>query len=855
MPNTFTHNSSRQACSICPRGRTAPKGAASCSACVAGEKKVAMAVGDSDDVGDHFMCEICLHGKIAQEGDTSCTLCDEGTYQSEHGKDSCVSCPSGRYNEMQGMTFYVNCTACPMGYSGPKLGATECSECNSGRYQSKSSSSFCLPCVPGFMAPTPTQQTCSACPLGLYTDEVAKDVCKECITGKYSNTSGASVCLDCLPGKYNPTKGMALCTKCPLGFYTENEAQNVCAKCDVGQYNNKKGFSLCFDCLPGFFNADTNASTCTKCDASRYAKDPKSTECSEPETGTVVGIGGSSSVKIADGFFATGNPNEPVMQCARGRYGTIPPSTLCQSCPIGWTSTSGALNCHTCEKGKFAVNTLGAPNCSSCDINQGQYSDEEAATTCKKCKGSEISTGKRCIPAPLDKNLPVLRDVRVAIAVIETDDLPVPVNHSYANISWSAFTDDDRQSEVTNIMLEWSNDLEFLPDRSDAVVITTKDATLRTEHGSHLIDLLQFPPLISKVLYVRLRTLSQGGAVAGEWSIPSGKWQVTTDCLQTQYLDTFIVTNRSWDPTTFKCRPCPEGASCEGDITWSGVIAKFGYWRIVPSSVLPNEFAECPFPGACLGAKNPKLEGTYFNKSWENGQWVEFEFDYAQHRLNEECNAYYGFKRGSRLCHTCKDDFRRRGLDRCAKCPTVGQNFGLLILAVLLLVAGGVVVVWMTIVDAGVAADSEIIRKITFNFLQVSALAAGFPLHWPPALEALFDFQGAISTAGEHILNPDCSVRGVSAADLFFAKQIGYAFTPICLTLVIFVYWRVYALCRGVSWSDRLTVKTHTTKDKMIVTICVLLYFFWPTSLKQAFSVFSCRTVGSTSDALYLVAE
>ena len=60
---------------------------------------------------------------------------------------------------------------------------------------------------------------------------------------------------------------------------------------------------------------------------------------------------------------------------------------------------------------------------------------------------------------------------------------------------------------------------------------------------------------------------------------------------------------------------------------------------------------------------------------------------------------------------------------------------------------------------------------------------------------------------------------------------------------------------RGVSWSARLTVQTHTTKDKMIVTICVLLYFFWPTSLKQAFSVFSCRTVGSNSDALYMVAE
>ena len=58
-------------------------------------------------------------------------------------------------------------------------------------------------------------------------------------------------------------------------------------------------------------------------------------------------------------------------------------------------------------------------------------------------------------------------------------------------------------------------------------------------------------------------------------------------------------------------------------------MAKFGFWRV--PGALPNEFASCPFPGACLGAKNQKLEGTYYNKSWENGQWVEFNFDYAKY--------------------------------------------------------------------------------------------------------------------------------------------------------------------------------------------------------------------------------
>ena len=164
----------------------------------------------------------------------------------------------------------------------------------------------------------------------------------------------------------------------------------------------------------------------------------------------------------------------------------------------------------------------------------------------------------------------------------------------------------------------------------------------------------------------------------------------------------------------------------------------------------------------------------------------------------------------------------------------------------------------MAIRDAGKASQSEIIRKIAFNFLQVSALAAGFPLHWPPELEALFDFQGAISTAGEHILNPDCSVRGVRAAELFYAKQIGYALTPPALALVIFAIWRLYSAASSIPWRERATAKTHTPKDKMVVTLCVLLYFFWPTSLKQTFRLFACRTIGTAEDGqdlLYLMAE
>ena len=41
----------------------------------------------------------------------------------------------------------------------------------------------------------------------------------------------------------------------------------------------------------------------------------------------------------------------------------------------------------------------------------------------------------------------------------------------------------------------------------------------------------------------------------------------------------------------------------------------------------------------------------------------------------------------------------------------------------------------------------DLAQKILINYLQVATLARGFPLRWPPALQGLFEFQGAIGNA------------------------------------------------------------------------------------------------------------
>ena len=60
---------------------------------------------------------------------------------------------------------------------------------------------------------------------------------------------------------------------------------------------------------------------------------------------------------------------------------------------------------------------------------------------------------------------------------------------------------------------------------------------------------------------------------------------------------------------------------------------------------------------------------------------------------------------------------------------------------------------------------------------------------WPPAMQALFDFQGSISTVGDHLLNPDCVSTYATAADLYYTKQVGYTVLPFVVVIVLWIVW------------------------------------------------------------------
>ena len=345
------------------------------------------------------------------------------------------------------------------------------------------------------------------------------------------------------------------------------------------------------------------------------------------------------------------------------------------------------------------------------------------------------------------------------------------------------------------------------------------------------------------------------------------------------------LNDTSADPRDYKCELCPPGAACgtSDKAAWSNLGPLFGFWKIpkadrAAATTVAGEknttlswksttaFVKCLYPPACLGAPNRALEGRFVSEDRVDLAMVGWDH---RHQTNNTasssmCATALGFRNQSRLCHSCNATSRRLGANRCAKCPDAGQNWGLMVLGffvalfVLCFLVGG------TIDDAGKQALSSAVQKILLNYLQIAALSSAFPLRWPPALEALFEFQGAVSTVGEALINPDCVTASASAAALFYNKQAGFAAMPFIAVVVAFAFWFVYGLVKKTPFFAKRRQRSRgglsapaapgaavgeekdvppTPKDKFVVTVTLLVYLIFPTLCAQAFRIFDCKTV------------
>ena len=101
-------------------------------------------------------------------------------------------------------------------------------------------------------------------------------------------------------------------------------------------------------------------------------------------------------------------------------------------------------------------------------------------------------------------------------------------------------------------------------------------------------------------------------------------------------------------------------------------------------------------------------------------------------------------------------------------------NKGLIVLGVLVVFAVMCAMVFDHIGTGGKKSLHQMQKVIIINYLQMTFMIANMDVPWHDPMMGVFDFQGAISTIGEHLLNPVCELQDKDAAYIAYGKQVGY---------------------------------------------------------------------------------
>ena len=380
--------------------------------------------------------------------------------------------------------------------------------------------------------------------------------------------------------------------------------------------------------------------------------------------------------KICRRGFTCADKNTPIEPCATGRY----------------TNNTGSVSCIPCSPGTFA-NDTGSTQCKDCPTGYLQPEPEQAK--CEKVPAGEIVAkgGSASVVVPQGSKINASEPSGFVACLAGTKG-SIPPNETCT---------------------------KCLAGESSAAGATTCQPCDKGKFSSAPGSICQDCPAGT---FQEQNTLpsSECQTCPAGWEQPlegspsctSLNWKTIEICNKENDM---YLNNTSSSPSNWTCEPCPPGGDCSYAVAWKDLKPKFGWWKI-PRKERDNQrqaFAECLFAPACLGGVNKLLVARHPEAA-------------AEHR-NRTCNTELGFRNTSRLCHTCATGYKRKGTNRCDECPpSAGENVGLVILGVVLILLVLVYLVGDAINDSGKQSLSGSIQKIILNYLQVVTLFNGFPL-------------------------------------------------------------------------------------------------------------------------------
>jgi CRP-like cAMP-binding protein len=326
-----------------------------------------------------------------------------------------------------------------------------------------------------------------------------------------------------------------------------------------------------------------------------------------------------------------------------------------------------------------------------------------------------------------------------------------------------------------------------------------------------------------------------------------------------------------------------------------GVKAESGWWRLNiaknhshvqqrPPDMAAKDramFQRCMHAEACIGANKKQMNRDLSlmfplppsqRKVFHSEEQCNWELGYAP---IDACTDEIDRPSRCRLCATCRQGHKRAmGSPKCKACPPqVLHNITLALatLAVLVLVT---VLIFMTIQDnLRPGTDvSEMVKKITLNYLQLTSLAGAIHLRWPDAIVSMFEAFEVVGSVGGHVLMPDCGFTHLKAATIFYQKQLFFAFMiPIICVSCMLVWSSVWVfvktthkMCANTMTGPKIKTKPSLTAKSAlnytILTAVMLVFLAYPVVTRFSISMLKCHrifgeTLGEEYDAHFLYAD